>query len=309
MEEIIKEIKKTRNIKDNSLKAYLIILKKLNNNKEVESLEYLKDTEEIMKKIKQKALTTQRNYIGSLLVFLPLLPEAKKTLDFYKLQLEKVNEEYQKFISSHEKSDKQKDNWSTLEELKEIFLKYKKEIKKNKYDKKEKLSSKEFNYLTNYLITALYILLPPVRLDYSPMSIVDKEDDVNDKSNFLVVKSRNKKHFIINEYKSSKTYGSQKINIPSELNSIINLYLKFHKDKSSFLMNTRGKELSANGLSKLLTSSFGRYSDKTITLNLLRHVYISENVKIKDADELKKENELAKIMMHSKSTQNSYVKV
>ena len=309
MEEIIKEIKKTRKIKDNSLQAYLIILKKLNNNKEVESLEYLKDTEEIMKKIKEKALTTQRNYIGSLLVFLPLLPEAKKTLDFYKLQLEKVNEEYQKFISSHEKSDKQKDNWSTLEELKEIFLKYKKEIKKNKYDKKEKLSSKEFNYLTNYLITALYILIAPTRLDYSPMSIVDKEDDVNDKSNFLVVKSRNKKHFIINEYKSSKTYGSQKINIPSELNSIINLYLKFHKDKSSFLMNTRGKELSANGLSKLLTSSFGRYSDKTITLNLLRHIYISENVKIKDADELKKENELAKAMMHSNITQKTYVKV
>lgn len=309
MEEIIKEIKKTRNIKDNSLKAYLIILKKLNNNKDVESLEYLKDTEEIMKQIKEKALTTQRNYIGSLLVFLPLLKDAKKTLDFYKLQLEKVNEEYQKFISSHEKSSKQKDNWSTLEELKEIFLKYKKEIKKNKYDKKEKLTSKEFNYLTNYLITALYILLPPVRLDYAPMSIVNTEEDVDEKSNFLVVKSRNKKYFIINEYKSSKTYGSQKINIPSELNSIINLYLKFHKDKSSFLMNTRSQPLTANGLSKLLTSSFGRYTDKTITLNLLRHIFISENVKIKDADELKKEEELAKAMMHSKNTQISYVKV
>jgi len=305
MEEIIKEIKKTRNIKDNSLKAYLIILKKLNNNKDVESLEYLKNTEDIMKQIKEKALTTQRNYIGSLLVFLPLLKDAKKTLDFYKLQLEKVNEEYQKFISSHEKSSKQKDNWSTLEELKEIFLKYKKEIKKNKYDKKEKLTSKEFNYLTNYLITALYILLPPVRLDYAPMSIVDTEEDVDEKSNFLVVKSRNKKYFIINEYKSSKTYGSQKINIPSELNSIINLYLKFHKDKSSFLMNTRSQPLSANGLSKLLTSSFGRYTDKTITLNLLRHIYISENVELtKDT----KEQKLAESMFHSVQTQQNYIK-
>ncbi len=305
MEEIIKEIKKTRNIKDNSLKAYLIILKKLNNNKDVESLEYLKNTEDIMKQIKEKALTTQRNYIGSLLVFLPLLKDSKKTLDFYKLQLEKVNEEYQKFISSHEKSSKQKDNWSTLEELKEIFLKYKKEIKKNKYDKKEKLTSKEFNYLTNYLITALYILLPPVRLDYAPMSIVDTEEDVDEKSNFLVVKSRNKKYFIINEYKSSKTYGSQKINIPSELNSIINLYLKFHKDKSSFLMNTRSQPLSANGLSKLLTSSFGRYTDKTITLNLLRHIYISENVELtKDT----KEQKLAESMFHSVQTQQNYIK-
>ena len=305
MEEIIKEIKKTRNIKDNSLKAYLIILKKLNNNKDVESLEYLKNTEEIMKQIKEKALTTQRNYIGSLLVFLPLLKDAKKTLDFYKLQLEKVNEEYQKFISSHQKSKSQADNWSTLEELKEIFLKYKKEIKKNKYDKKEKLTSKEFNYLTNYLITSLYILIPPTRLDYAPMSIINNEQDVDEKSNFLVVKSRNKKYFIINEYKSSKTYGSQKINIPSELNSIINLYLKFHKDKSTFLTNTRGQPLSANGLSKLLTSSFGRYSEKTITLNLLRHIYISENVELtKDS----KEQKLAEAMQHSVQMQQNYIK-
>ena len=300
------EILKVRKIKENSLKAYLIILKKLNNNKEVESLNYLKEKEDIIKKIKEKALTTQRNYLGAILVALPILKDSKDLLDYYKLELEKVNEEYQKIIGSHEKSDNQKTNWSTLSELKEIFNKYKKQITKDNYKLKDKLNSKEFNFLTNYLIVALYTLMPPTRLDYAPMSIIKNDSEDNDKGNYLVIKSRNKKHFIINEYKSSKTYGKIRINIQSELNSIINLYLKFHKDTDSFLLNSRGEPLSANGLSKLLTSSFSRYSNnKKITLNLLRHVYISENVKLtKDTDESK----LANQMMHSGATQQMYIK-
>jgi hypothetical protein len=86
--------------------------------------------------------------------------------------------------------------------------------------------------------------------------------------------------------------------------------LKFHKITSSFLLNSRGTALTANGLSKLLTSSFGRYSkNKKVTLNLIRHIYISENVKLQDTEQIKKEEELAKAMMHGKNTQISYVKV
>ncbi len=303
--DIANEIKKTRNIKENSLKAYLIILKKLNNNKEVENLDYLKDTENIMKKIKEMALTTQRNYLGSILVALPILKNSKDTLEFYKTELEKVNKDYQDIIGSHEKSEKQKTNWSSLEELKTILNKYKKEIKNNKYNDKEKLSSKEFNFLTNYLIVALYTLIPPTRLDYAPMSIIKSKEVDDDKNNYLVNKSRNTKFFIINEYKSSKTYGKQIIKIPPDLNSIINLYLKFHDDNKSFLLNSRGQHLTANGLSKLLTSSFKRYTDKSITLNLLRHVYISENVKLTEDTE---ESKLASSMMHSEATQQTYIK-
>ena len=299
------EILKVRpNIKSNSLNAYIIILKKLNNNQTFENLNFLKEKEKIIKLIKQKALTTQRNYYSAILVALPFLKDSKDLLEYYKMELEKVNEEYQKIISTHQKSDTQESNWSTLNELKEIFNKYKKQISKDNYKSKDKLTSKEFNILSSYLIVSLYTIIPPTRLDYI-MKIIknDKEDD--NKSNYLVNKSRNTKYFIINEYKSSKTYGKQIIKIPPELNSIINLYLKFHKDNDSFLLNSRGDPLSANGLSKLITSSFSKYSMKKVTLNLLRHVYISENVKLtKDTDESK----LAKSMMHSAVTQQNYIK-
>ena len=302
------EILKNRpNIKSNSLKAYLIILRKLNDNKEIENLDYLKEKEDIMKMINDKALTTQRNYLGSILVALPILKNSKDLLEFYKMELEKVNKDYQDIISSHEKSEKQKTNWSTLDELKEIFNKYKKQINKNNFKSKDTLNSKDFNFLSNYVIVALYTLIPPTRLDYAPMKIIKNEKEDDNKGNYLVNKSRNQKHFIISEYKSSKTYGKQIIKIPSELNSIINLYLKFHKDTDSFLLNSRGQHLTANGLSKLLTSSFSRFSNnKKITLNLLRHIVISENVKLtKDTAESK----LANAMQHSEATQQTYIKV
>ena len=301
------EIEKIRpNIKPNSLRAYLIILKKLNNENDIESLDFLKDKENITDIIKKKALTTQRNYLGAVLVALPILENSESLLDYYKGELEKVSTEYQTIIDSHKKTDKQELNWSSMVELIEVLSKYKKGMLRIN-TMREKLNERDFFYLTNYVVVALFTLLPPTRLDYAPMSIITNEKEDDNKQNYLVNKSRNKKYFIINEYKSSKSYGKQILQIPSSLNTILNLYLKFHKDKSTFLLNSRGTPLTANGLSKLLTSSFGRYSkNKKVTLNLIRHIYISENVKLtKDTDE----NKLANSMMHSSSTQQDYIKV
>lgn len=299
------EILKIRKIKENSLKAYMIILKKLNDNKVVDNLDFLLKKDNVMKLIDEKALTTRRNYLGAILVALPIVPESEEVLDFYKEKLSKVNEQYSDKIATHEKSESQEKNWSSLEELRDVYLEYKKQIKKDKYLQKEKLDSKEFNYLTNYLIVSLYTLMPPIRLDYI-MKVIDKESDDDDKHNFLLNKSRNTKMFIINEYKSSKSYGKIKLKIPSELNSIINLYLKFHKDKDNFILNSRGSGVTANNLGKMITNAFSKYINKKITLNLLRHIYISENVTLaKDSDDSK----LANKMQHSTSTQQKYIKV
>ena len=300
-------ILKMRDIKPNSLKAYMIILRKLNDNKDIENLDFLKNKKRILHFISDLAITTQRNYLAAILVALPVLKEETKLLEFYKEQLEVLNVEYNSFIGSHEKSELQKLNWMTLKNLRKIYESYRKEIRKEKYNKKETLTSKESKFLNNYLVVSLYVLMPPVRLDFAPMSIIKSIKDDDDKGNFLVNKSRNKKTFIINEYKSSKTYGKQVIQIPKELNTVLNLYLKFHKN-DSFLLNTRGKPLTSNALSKLITHAFGRYTNNIITLNLLRHIYITEKVKIKTADEEKEEEKIAKSMQHSTATQKTYIK-
>lgn len=300
-----------RDIKEKSVQAYLIILKKLNNDKDIESLDYLNDTDTIIKKISEKKLTTQRNYVSAVLTALTCrkdVDDNDEIMMIYKDHLNNLNIEYDKFIESHEKTQSQVDNWCSLAELKSIRTNYKKRIRNEKYIKKETLTPNEKELLSNYMIVSLYTLLPPVRVDYAPMQIIKDILDDDGETNYLYIKSRNNKEFILNEYKTSKKYGKKIIEIPSELNSVINLYLKFHKLNNSFLFNSKGNYMTAVDLTKQIPKAFGEYSNKHIHLNLLRHIYISENVELPDIEKIKKEKDLADTMCHSVATQKTYYK-
>ena len=299
-----------RPIKEKSAEAYVIILRKLNDNQEIENLDYLKNTKEILDKISHLKLTTQRNYIGAVLVGLGLQGnENDESMLFYKKHLiDNLNKSYNEFIESHEKSESQTLNWCSLIELDNIRNQYKKVIRKEKYINKKELTTEEKLYLRDYLIVSLYTLIPPARIDYAPMNIINNIDDDNNESNSLYIKSRNTKSFILNEYKTFKKYGKKIINIPSELNSVINLYLKFNKLTNSFLYNSKGEYMTAKELTLLIPKVFSRYSSKHITLNLLRHIYISENVELKTEEQKKKEQSIANSMCHSVEVQQQYIK-
>jgi len=301
-----------RNIKEKSINAYLIILKKLNDDRDIDSLDYLNDTENIIKKINEKKLTTQRNYVSAVLTALSCrkdIDDNDEIMLIYKDHLKNLNDKYDEFIESHEKTQSQVDNWCSLIELDDIRKKYKKRIRNEKFIKKETLTTEEKQYLSNYIIVSLYTLLPPVRVDYAPMRILYDINEDDNETNYLYIKSRNHKEFILNEYKTHRKYGKKIIEIPTELNSVINLYLKFHKLENSFLFNNKGSYMTSVDLTKQIPKAFGEYSKKNITLNLLRHIYISENVQLKSIEQLKKEKDIADVMGHSLAIQQTYCKV
>ena len=69
--DLIKLIKDKRpNLKDNSLRSYIITLRKLNDDKNIENLNFLKNHKEIMEKIDKFKLPTQRNKLTAILVVL-----------------------------------------------------------------------------------------------------------------------------------------------------------------------------------------------------------------------------------------------
>ena len=68
--DIIAIIKKDRKIKDNSLNAYITSLKKINDDKEIENINFLKDIKKIEDKLKDLKLTTKKNRYTSILVLL-----------------------------------------------------------------------------------------------------------------------------------------------------------------------------------------------------------------------------------------------
>jgi len=311
----------SRSIKENSLRAYLIALKKLNDNKEIESLDYLKDTDIIIEKINnfKIALSTKRNYYGAILVALGTRSddyENDKLMLFYKEKLQIINDEYNANINEHRKTKKQEENWTTLKELGIIRNKFKNNIRKEKYREKTELTYEERNYLTYYLVVSLYTLIEPIRLDYAPMKIIYDLDNDDSETNFLYIKSRTTKKFILNEYKTFNKYGKKIIDIPPELNSVINLYLKFHKsvytkndEDNSFIFNFKNEPLKSNELTLLIPQAFSQYTDKHITLNLLRHIYCTEKIELKDPEKLAQETQIAKNMCHSLIMQQKYIKI
>lgn len=293
-------IKKARDIKDNSINSYIISLTKLNDNKKIENLNFLENKEDINKKLNELALTTRKNRITAIIVALGAVDKNKyeNLINYYRKILEELTAEYFENMKKNLKTEKEDKNWASLKELKKVMNAYKRDISEREILKKTNFSNKDVMLFQNYLITALYLMLPPVRLDYSPMEIIKKKDEMEKGKNYLLNLSRNKKRFIIQEFKNSKYMGSQEITIPKPLNSIINNWLKINKT-NNFLLNNRGGGLSSNGLGKAITKAF-KPLNKNINLGLLRKIYISENI---DKEAIKKAEMIAGQMLHSPQVQ------
>ena len=294
-------------IKDNSLRAYLISLRKMNENKALENLTFLKDYENIIKFLEKFKLPTKRNYISSILVVLRAYNKRSydDVLQKYREYLTGLNEQYNNEIYTHQKNLNQKENWTDLHSLKKGLRLYQNRIRDlDLFNIDKKLNSKQLNIIQSYLVVALYTLQPPVRLNYSDMKIIKNEDDIEEGKNYLLNKSRNKKQFIFQDYKTSKKHGKIVQPINKELNTIINKWLKVNKT-DNFLIDQKGHPMNANQLGKFITKAFD-FTHKKITLNLLRHVYISENI---DLEAIKKGQQLAKDMHHSTGVQEMYAKI
>ena len=304
IQELIKKERPT--IKDSSLKAYAISLKKLNNNNEIKNLNYLKDDKEIFKIINNLALSTQRSYLTAILVILGAIKkkEFEKVLKKYRDHLSKLNNDYNEFINKNEKTDKQDKNWVSLKALNKVRNQYKRELEERSIlKKKTQLTRAQLELLQKYVVASLYTLAAPVRLDYGNMKIIDREKDNDGKRNFLLVKGRNKKTFIFNDFKNKKSMGEREIKVNTKLNTILNIWLT-HNTSDNFLLNSKGQIMNENALSKYIKKVF-KPTGKSVNLNLLRHVYISENI---DLEAMKKQKALAESMMHSGDQQLDYAK-
>jgi hypothetical protein len=309
-----KSINASRTIKANSLRAYMISLRKLHEKLETDAdindiSSWLcgKNVEKIINLLSDMKITTRKNYLATVIVALTTDKDKyEDVLKEYREYLAKIVEEYTKQLKSQTKSEKQEANWVSMKELKEIVSDYKKEIRKLDLANKELWSNKEFNLYQLYLVGLLYTELPPVRLDYSNMMLITETDykKLKEKNkNYLVLVSRNKKYFSLGSYKTEEKYGVHIIEIPTIINSVINKWLS-HNTSGFFLVNTQRNMLTDNGLTKLLNKVF-EPTGKKISSTMIRHIYLSGKY---DANQAEMEKD-AKALMHSVGTQQGvYVK-
>ena len=74
-------------------------------------------------------------------------------------------------------------------------------------------------------------------------------EKIKQSGNWMVIKSRNIKHFYLNDTKDKKDII---IKLSPAINSVMNLYLKYHDNREWLLYNSRGAKMNSNSLTKFL---------------------------------------------------------
>tara|TARA_R110000803_G_scaffold5717_3_gene18879 strand:- start:47 stop:955 length:909 start_codon:yes stop_codon:yes gene_type:complete len=263
---------------------------KYNSKTPIDNLDFLNDYEKVFETISKSNFkqTMERNIISACCVFITGNDDLHIK---YKGELTRLTDIYNKKLAEHKKTETQEVNWIDIKELQLIA--------------RTKTDAKVIDQ--DGLISALFALNDaPTRLDFADMKIIySKKDILNDKQNYLLINNKTNKSFVFQNYKTANKYGSQTIAINKELNAIINKFLEpFGRDRKYLLIKKDGSPISTNMLGKDITRIF-RHTGKKISINIIRHAWISQNINIK---EIEKSNLLAKQMLHSTSEQLNYAK-
>jgi hypothetical protein len=156
--------------------------------------------------------------------------------------------------------------------------------------------------LQEYVILALYTLMPPVRLDYGEMKIVPVEP-AEPVGNYLIWGK--KPYFYFSDYKTFKVYGVMKIQLCAALVKVLEEWLAY---PTQYLLEDRsGNPLGAVALGQLIISTFQKHCNKKVGVSMLRHSYISY-IRAKELP-IKKSDALAHQMMHSPKMSMIYRKI
>ena len=307
------EISKARpTLKTNTVKQYVINLKKLQKIYDTDNYDFLKKPEDVMEKLSDLHYLSQRNILNAVVVLLMALNSDEKydkLLEEYGSLRDGLNDKYSDEQKSGVISDKQSKNFATTEEVFTMINKMADELKPLKKKSKDDITKKEMQLLQAFVLFNIYARMP-FRNDVAGMEAIQKRaynklsEEEKKAKNFLVVE-KGGLFFVLNKYKTAKKY--EELDLPIEdptLKKILRYYLKMNGMGVLFKTST-GKALTRIELSKVLLKYSQKYMGKSISTTLLRKIYLSSkygNMK----EELEKDN---KVMGHSKAVAlDTYVK-
>jgi len=308
------EIEKSRpQLKTNTVKQYVVNLKKLQKIYDTNGYDFLKKPKDVMDKISNLHYLSQRNILNAVIVLLMALNHEEEfdgLLEEYGKLRDELNDKYSDEQKSGVISEKQSKNFATTEEIFEMINKMAEDLKPIKKKSKDNITKKEMALLQAYTLFNIYARMP-FRNDVAGMIAINQaqykklSDEEKKQNNYLVVPSKGKIYFVLNKYKTSKKY--EELDLPIEdpnLRKILRYYLKMNGMGVLFKTST-GKPLTRIELSKVLIKYSQKYMGKSISTTLLRKIYLSS--KYGDMkDELEKDN---KVMGHSKQVAlDTYVK-
>jgi hypothetical protein len=207
-------------------------------------------------------------------------------------------------------SEKQKDNWVSMNVLRNITKTLHRELKEDgAFDRKE-LTKKQRQDFQDWVIATLYTMggddNPTPRLDYANMKIISKEkygdlpEMERDEHNWLVLGQRDM-NFVFNDFKTESKYGTKTIKVGKALKSMLIKWLP-HTEMGHYLLTTNNfndSGMTPNALGVNITRIFRR-TGKKITASLIRNIFLTERF---PRQEIKDKEDIASKMMSSVAVQ------
>jgi len=301
--EAIKKYKGDK-IKDSTLKIYVKNLHKLRLLFGESSFKFLNEPADVYEKLKDLHFTTQKNYITSVIVYLKAIDGDKDIIINYQKKLKEYADRYNKDQESGIVSDKQKNNFTTSEEIGKMISKIEVEIKPL-LKATVPLSQTENELYQAYIMFNLYHRFP-LRNDIAGMTAVKGGDYKNIKDsniNYLVI-SKSKMEIILNDYKTNKTYGQNIIEVEDVLlKKLLRSYIK-RNGYGIMFKKMDGEAYSRNMISHILIKYSNKYMGKSLGSTMLTKAYLSS--KYGDKKEIYKEMEKdASVRGHSVAVQQA----
>ena len=292
MEDCKEHLKKMRpKLSESSLKTYCNILRNLYKDVFKDEFHYeplIKESEKVLKHLEHVKYNVRKTILSSLVAISEGVVQNK-----YRKQMLEDAQKYNALQKQNIMTDAQRENWMSWKDVEEHLDTLKKKyyyIFKEKSPKMEDVLD-----LQKFIILSCYVLIPPRRLqDFCLMKV---RDITKEKDNFY-----EKGAFHFRQYKTAKFLGLQIEKVPKTLEVLLRKWIAFTAGKSDFLFfNYYGKEFTSSGLTKVLNTIFG----KKISVNQLRHIYITE----KSGPLIAQLAQQAKDMGHSENQQKLYVKI
>ena len=210
---IIFKIKKARpGIREITINNYLNYLKsvaKKVTGEEFKNLDFTKDYEKVKFYLDEYTFNTRRAITTALIVGLGALDDPNKNKKKYDELLSVLRLEANNNKKNNIQSEKVKEQWTTMGELRKIYNKWRRLVNDDDIPNRDVLSRRSQEILQNYLIVALYTLMPPRRLIYSDLELIStvkfkKLKNIQKKRNYLVFSKSLRKIFFWFGYQKSK---------------------------------------------------------------------------------------------------------
>jgi integrase len=194
--------------------------------------------------------------------------------------LEDINK-FNANVKEQKKSDVEKENWMSKEEINKIYDKSKKRANEL-YKKGTDLKISEFQTIQDFILLSLFVLNVPRRaMDYTEMKI----SDIDPKKDNYIKGDK----MIFNIYKTSKNKGTDVLEIPKKLKSILKKWISINPTEY-LLFDTKLQKLSSIKVNQRLNKIMNRPG---FSVNMFRHIYLTDKYKdtMKEMKEMQKDME------------------